>query len=804
MQELAIDKRINEENVFFAAYIIWMIAGVFKLTQFNEIDILSTSFNYMQYLAYLLLVGLFFMRRRDTVKDVICIALILACCILADYSVYVKQIIPAAIFLYFSLDFDFRKILKCTLILQAAIMAVTIAASAAGIIENIVYSRGGVDWYSLGYNYRTYAAHLVLFMTLMWFCLRKKIQLLEIVAALALNYIFFLLTNGRTDFILAIIGILGFTVWQLNFRKKWLNTLREFVVKFGFVIAAVVSILAQMFYNPENALMAAANTVLSGRLNLGHMAIENYGLSLFGHQVRWIGMTAYYKDPTLTYNCVDNSYLLLGISYGLVFLALLAIGFYFAGKYLIANKEYKLSWAMIVAFAYFIINLYMFHLSFNVFILLLGCSAWKPGETARMPMRDWLAVHLNEKNRGLLRTGLLFIVLCIVTFVQCRGTGYGTSFSRMYAWICAGFLLLLGCLCWEKEFRKNTIRGSRLGKWILLFLALACVSDFFISKQYRFSAFALLAFGGFFFKCWETMDQPGHLIRDFKIAFKIWFAISVIYCILCRPSQSGICYSGMYPRADAFALSMLIAMVIFLSDLKQDSGLAYNGVGFFCSLYFLWLSKRTIILLVACLVLILYLVYQIACRIRRDHVQKKDTGQQIRWRQWVFTLVVSLSAVLLIRELLPWFATSMGTQVVYETDKGRKIGVTILQLTSLENWQSLFQTKWDYCVAYVQNLNLLGHSSLLKIGRKNHWSPNGILMVAYRYGILAGISYAGVLVGYLVKAVKSLFAKWDFLPTGLAVSCVIVGMFVTIEQPFVCLSWMVLWLGIGWISINKG
>ncbi len=369
---LGADKKSWEERLFFASYLLWLISAVFRYTMFRYFDWFDYVYAGMQIVAYLLIAVLFFMEKRYTLKDVIGIVVLLICLILALHSRNI-YIIPTAVYIYFGADFDFQKILKVTLAVQVILMAVVISCSQVGVIEDVIWTSAGRERHALGYDYCAYPAHLLLFISLMWFCIRKKVTAVEVMIALALNYLMYDLTDSRADFLLAIIGILGIIVWQIDFKAKWIQVIRAFIVEFGFVIAAVGSIAVQALFTWEDENLVAVNEALSSRLWLGYQALQEYGLTLFGQQVTWVGQGRQMADPTSTYNYVDNAYLQIGITFGILFLILLAVGFYLTGRYLIAHKEYKLSWAMVMAIVYGVLNAHLCMPAFNVFILLLGC-----------------------------------------------------------------------------------------------------------------------------------------------------------------------------------------------------------------------------------------------------------------------------------------------------------------------------------------------------------------------------------------------------------------------------------------------
>lgn len=86
------------------------------------------------------------------------------------------------------------------------------------------------------------------------------------------------------------------------------------------------------------------NSILSDRLRLGANAIEQYGFSLFGKPIEWIGFSI--KKTTMEeaigYNYVDSSYLQLGLNYGLIFLGVVLLIYSIIMNRAIKRKDYYL------------------------------------------------------------------------------------------------------------------------------------------------------------------------------------------------------------------------------------------------------------------------------------------------------------------------------------------------------------------------------------------------------------------------------------------------------------------------------
>ena len=186
------------------------------------------------------------------------------------------SIIPTMIMIYLAADVDYRKILKCTLVLQSAFMIVTVLASQMGVIEDVIWKQNGRDRQSLGYDYCGYPAHLMLFMTLMWFCIRQKVKAWDEVVWLGLNTLIYIATDSRADYYLSIFAIIGFGVISRFKDYREYKTV-NFLMKYGCGVLAIFSILMQLLYDTGNSIWKVIDNLLNGRLLYGHQALQVYG-----------------------------------------------------------------------------------------------------------------------------------------------------------------------------------------------------------------------------------------------------------------------------------------------------------------------------------------------------------------------------------------------------------------------------------------------------------------------------------------------------------------------------------------------
>lgn len=92
---------------------------------------------------------------------------------------------------------------------------------------------------------------------------------------------------------------------------------------------------------PANIFLFSLNRLLTTRLSLGRQAISTYGFTLFGSETAWV-TGRYGIERTEAYFYVDSSYLNIALSFGLVTLLLVMIGFYFLEKKALEEQKYIL------------------------------------------------------------------------------------------------------------------------------------------------------------------------------------------------------------------------------------------------------------------------------------------------------------------------------------------------------------------------------------------------------------------------------------------------------------------------------
>lgn len=117
------------------------------------------------------------------------------------------------------------------------------------------------------------------------------------------------------------------------------------------------------------------NTFLNGRLGLGQRALAQYGTTLFGQNIDFIG-NGLGVDGKLNvsgaYNYVDCLYVRLPILYGWVFTVLFMTGMTFLSLWAARKRDYALLLVLIAIAFHGVIDDLTIRLQFCTFLFLLG------------------------------------------------------------------------------------------------------------------------------------------------------------------------------------------------------------------------------------------------------------------------------------------------------------------------------------------------------------------------------------------------------------------------------------------------
>jgi len=361
----------RSEFLFLTAYVLWLLFAAIKLTYLKRLFAFSDINGYVEKAVLVLLLLKLIEDDKYGIRGFIGIAAAIAV-YYSSLQAQASGIVIPALFLFSIRNVDYRDVFKVTMAVQLGVMAVSVGCSLAGIIPNEIWDEEIRFRYSLGYTFCTYGSHISLFLTLIYLSLRKRIHLLEAILLILWNVIWYRVTDTRTDLYLCIPAIAGcYLIGRLKLAIHSRVASRLLYMLIGPAIG-LGAIVAQWCYNVRDAVWWKLNNALNSRLSLGHDAIEQYGFTLWGQYIKWVGQGGKRSHPEWVYNYVDSSFLKYLLHYGVIFFVLLMVGIILMGRWVADSRNPGLEIAFICWLVYGAIDAELFELGFQPFMLLLG------------------------------------------------------------------------------------------------------------------------------------------------------------------------------------------------------------------------------------------------------------------------------------------------------------------------------------------------------------------------------------------------------------------------------------------------
>lgn len=301
------------------------------------------------------------------------------------------------LFIFSARKVPFIKIAEFTLRASFVTVAFIIFSGYLGIIDDVVMYKAGRIREFLGFRYTLYAPGIALNMTALYIYVRKgQITVPSAVFWGLLNWYLYEMTDSRISFALAELLLLAALL------MRWLPKVVEkakalwALAAASFAICGVSSVIMTMVYNSSIPWMRRLNSMLEGRLNLGKKSLSQYGISLFGKQIIWVG-NGLDVDGNVgegVYNYVDCLYVknlqLYGIVFWIVLMGLMCWAMYRLWK----RKEYHILLICASVAAHCVLDDLSFSLHYNTFWIAMGVVLLAPemlhwdGKTHRSPLPE--------------------------------------------------------------------------------------------------------------------------------------------------------------------------------------------------------------------------------------------------------------------------------------------------------------------------------------------------------------------------------------------------------------------------------
>lgn len=416
-----------------------------------------------------------------------------------------------------------------------------------------------------------------------------------------------------------------------------------------------------------------------------------------------------------------------------------------------------------------------------------------------------------NKYKSQIRTVLFLGLFLFNVWIDMYGSYTGRF--KYYVIIYLFLIIMIAIVSIETTVKKVYWNNPLVWSWIILW-GVTCVSDFIITKDYRFSGYAIILGIGFFHFIWNNMENPNEMLKDFKNAICIFIIVITVFCLVCRPELEGMRYSGFSNNPSVFGMYLSVCWAVVLSEIEEgikENSRVVNLLPYLLEMgivfSFAWKSQSACPLMCMACIGLIWLG-------RVLYYLKKN------FRKKYFIGVISISIVILAYVGVDWGINTIPQKLntaitlngeipiakkqygfvaeaadIKETIKNSRLG----QKFSSASLSTILSGRDFYYRGYLREMNLFGHKERPVMWGERRLPHNAILGISYQYGVFATVPYILMLLYVIIRTLRYSFSekKYAIMPFYVCFSVIIMSMADNIERPFSWLPWFGLYLLMG-------
>ena len=321
------DKRIKFVNAYYVATALAILKLILNSTTIIKTDdTVDLCFTLVIALIFLLKI----MSQTYSIKKLLLLMILTIFFVYVSFKCNEYVIMLSWLAIIGFQGVDIRKYLKISIIIKAILILVHVLIyyydlNFGKISGDIYYNFSGIMRYNFYLGNPNAVSGLITWTILEYIFLRyEKINIIDYIALIVSIILIYMSTRSRTMLIASMMFVVLLFVAKSK-NSKIHNILKK-VSGWIFPFLAICSILLSIFYY-QIPNIEYIDTLLSRRVSLGNIAINNYGLTILPQRVDYQNRVSFEDryDMNLT---VDNLYIRMGISYSLIILVIVSYAFY--------------------------------------------------------------------------------------------------------------------------------------------------------------------------------------------------------------------------------------------------------------------------------------------------------------------------------------------------------------------------------------------------------------------------------------------------------------------------------------------
>lgn len=315
---------LTGEKLFFFAYTISLFCSFIINTTFMQY-IPVRYLNWLNYLMILILILKVVVFDHLMPKQLLLSGLLLMLAIYSWRKTNLTLLMVMVAYILAAKGISFLKIVKRYFDINFVMIVGVSLYSLLGIIRNLGFERDGFIRHSMGVDYPTDFAAYVLYLTVAYLFLNySRLNYFHYIGVIVLAVCLNLITNARLDVYMLLISLI--VIWIAKRADDPQNLIARTTVSAFWSLSIILPygyFLLTEFFDPQNKIFTQLNRILSGRLLYGHLALDRYGLTIFGQRViehGWGGVEGLeqFRNARFKYFFIDSTFIRLFVIYGAV------------------------------------------------------------------------------------------------------------------------------------------------------------------------------------------------------------------------------------------------------------------------------------------------------------------------------------------------------------------------------------------------------------------------------------------------------------------------------------------------------
>jgi hypothetical protein len=472
------------------------------------------------------------------------------------------------------------------------------------------------------------------------------------------------------------------------------------------------------------------------------------------------------------------------------------------------KKDFGIAFVSFIVFfiIYFIISRFIQRINFYKIIIVLQDIYIVLGNALL-----WIPQKFSEEKRQFFRRFLIAFWMTYMMLMANLGK-YNSVYYKYHAAVCSAIIFLISILLLEKPLKHVMWKNTVTYYWLALSVIM-CVSEYFVSKKYLLTGCFNVFLFGFLYFIWNNRKERNCFIKDIMQALKWVFFPALVFSIIFRGRVEGAGYAGPTWNPNVFAMFLVPVVLLFLTEIiefvaQRQKGKKLLGkiLAVDIGIVFTFLADSRIGNLMLYVVLIFFIFY-----LMRNVLSSRNR------KKAVYVILMAVLFIVPVYIVSDWAVDNIphkvGKSLEFPADdfKVEQVENGIISKAAEKNhltdmiiyapkMTQILSGRNMYWMGYVRNLNFLGHKSQPKLWNKERTAHNGMLAIAYQYGILALVPYAFMFVCTICVSFCRLFDnknQYSFFVFGTFVISLGFMLVENFERPFLATEWILFYLLLG-------